>query len=405
MLRLLKSCFVSLSVLLLWIAPASAQCQQPDGLDGGPCCTQAQLLVPRPKFTHQALGICWRDCNIDNVTTYNATFNALQPGLGSGGTVPCGWFRTNIVLRVGSTVYWNGPLQATYSRTWLEAAPSGAARQVWRFLLNGDLRATVAAGPPPCPVPPCAPAFNSAVRFTGYVDYARDCGTTLFEHAWMLTHACDAIDHAPGFPRAGAFHPNRAYTFVGPAAGFVIAPILPIETGTTVQESLRRWNVPVPGTTGPVLCEIEERVQQAIITPTTQFCMCAGGPVTQFQGSDFNLVGACGSVLSPAAGIPFFSMAIGSWTNPAVYPGNESLRWNTGDYVHFDPCNGVVRPEFYFGVTTLGGDPAFQMLSTGAGPPLLPTFVDQCNSMQFPGGVTLRNVPFLSDEVFGINLP
>ena len=69
------------------------------------------------------------------------------------------------------------------------------------------------------------------VRFTGFVDYARSCADNLYEHAWMLTHQCDQIDHAPGFPRAGVFHPDRPYTFVGPAAGFIVDPIQPIEAG------------------------------------------------------------------------------------------------------------------------------------------------------------------------------
>ena len=48
-----------------------------------------------------------------------------------------------------------------------------------------------------CPVPPCAALHANLVRFTGYVDYAASCSgvPSVYQHAWMLTHALDAIDH------------------------------------------------------------------------------------------------------------------------------------------------------------------------------------------------------------------
>lgn len=396
---------VALGALLALSPPRlEAQCAPPDGLDGGPCCSSAQLNVPRPKFTQQSIGICWQNCNIAAVLPYQATWGALQPGLGAAGTAPCGWFQVAVSLSVGGIVHWRGNLRAIYARSWVEIAPSGLPYHVWRFLVNGDLSPTAAAGGIPCPVPSCVPAFNNRARFTGYVDYVLDCSTNTWQNAWMLTHACDSIDHAPGSPRAGVFHPDRAFTFVGPAAGFVVAPIMPVEAGGTGFESIRGWRVPPPGAVGPILCETEERVANAAINPVNQLCQCTAG-TAQFVHSSLFVSGACGTLISGTAPGSFISMGIGSWTLPGVYPGVERLRWTTGNYTQTDACTGVTTNEVYFGVSTFQGWPANQYLSTGIAGPLLPTFVDQSNSKLFPGGTSTRNIPYKSDQVFSLNLP
>lgn len=404
--RAWRAC-VALAFALAFASPRlEAQCAPPDGLDGGPCCASATLTHPRPKFNQQALGICWQGCNIAAVNTYQAQWGGLQPGIGPGTSAPCGWYWVPVQLFTGSTLRWTGRLQVTYARTWIETMPSGNTYQVWRFLVNGDMQATPAAGPIPCPVPPCAPAFNNRVRFTGYVDYARNCGTNLIETAWMLTHSCDAIDHDLGFPRGGNFHPDRAYTFVGPAAGFAPGPLQPTEAGGTGFESLRRWKVPVPGTTGPVTCEFEEPVATAAMSAQNALCLCGPGANPQYYLASLFIAGSCGTTVQSLAGaLPYTSMGIGAWTNPNAYPGIEALRWNTGFYSYSDPCIGVVTTEFFFGATTIGGFPATQYLSSGPGAPLPQTFVDQCNSMLFPGSLPVHNVPFQSDHIFSLNLP
>jgi hypothetical protein len=406
MLRARKLFAASCFMLALVVPRLGAQCAPSDGLDGGPCCAPAPLQVPRPKFQQQALGICWQNCNVSATATYVADWTALQPGFGPGSVAPCGWFTTNVELKSGTIVRWRGKLNATYARTWLEIDGAGNTYHVWRFLLNGDLHATSAAGPIPCPVPPCAPAFQNRVRFTGYVDYARNCSANAFQFAWMLSHVCDSIDHDPSYARGGAFHPDRSYTFVGPATGFVPGPLQPIEAGATPFESLRRWRVPPVGATGPVQCEFEERLATASLNPLSNFCLCAGGPTQQWVLSDLQVLGACGTnVQGGGAGLPYLSMGIGAWTIPGTFPGQESLRWNTGLYLYSDPCNGAVLDEFFFGVTTMGGYSAFQYLASGPGPALPPKFVDQANSKLFPTGNLTRNVPFGSDHVLNLNFP
>lgn len=401
---------LALGLCLVVTGPApAAQCPQPDALDGGPCCTLAVEKVPHfPRIAQPSLDICWLECGIDNIINCTAVWTPLnvQPSTGAN----CGYrlARLDLVDPAG-VVKWTGNMRLLYSRTWLEALPTGATAQVWRFLVNGDLRSTTTVAAVPCPMPPCAPAFGNRVHYNGYIDYAQDCGVAApsTRIAWMLTHACDAIDHFAGFPRAGAFHPDRSYTFVGPAAGFVPAPVGPIEaTAFSPFEATRRLRHPAAGTTGPILCEFEERAS-TIINPAGNLCLCTGGfPLNpQWAFSNVNVNGACGTNLVAAGGpfLPgFFSMSIGRWTNAAVFPGVEDLRFNVADYTDTDPCTGAVTQKAFFGVTTFGGFPAAQLLSTGPGGALPPNFLDQASSVRLGGGPIL-NVTSFSDQVLNLN--
>ncbi len=400
-----KNALLSIAGLFVLEGLVHAQCPLPDQLDGGPCCTIAHPDLPRfPNFTQPALDICWRDCNVEAVLPTNAEWSLVP--LAPPGAGPC-WspFLKLELSDAAGVVQWKGRLRRLYSRTWLETDDAGNTLQVWRFLLNGDLVPTTAAGPIPCPVPPCAPAHANRVRFTGYLDYAQDCGTDVFEEAWMLTHSCDFIDHHAGFPRAGAFHPDRAYTFVGPAAGFVPGPVQPIEaTAGSALEDVRRLNLPPVGAAGPTTCEYEERITFSL-NPFQQLCLCGQSMIPQYSIASLSLNGVCGtSVFTP--GVPFLpgyiSMGIGMWTLAGAYPGVERLRWNTGGYDYIDPCADVGDHEVFFGVTTIGGYPATQLLSSGPGGLLPLCFIDQANSLRVDG-TTVMNVPFISDHILNLN--
>ncbi len=404
--KILVSAVLGLAVLH---GPAAAQCPLPDGLDGGPCCTVTGLkLPPFPNFNQDALDICWRDCNVDQVFLCQARWS-LVPILVKGG---CGERRMNLDLSDATGPKWHGTLTVLYSRTWLELDPGGNQLQVWRFLVNGDMTPVGAAMTIPCPVPPCAPAFGGRVRFTGYLDYARNCNSPLvtYQKAWMLTHTCDFIDHHAGFPRAGAFHPDRSYTFVGPAAGFVPGAIQPTEgTPGSPFEVLRRRRFPPLGAVGPIVCEYEDPLFHRL-TPIQQICLC-GAPAAppQFLIADMLIDSACGTVaLTPVGGGPFLpgyiSMGIGAWTLPAVYPGLENLRWNAAGYDYIDACPPVTTTrEVFFGVTTLNGYPALQLLSGGPGAPLPLTFIDQSNSIRANTQTTVMNIPYVSKHILNLN--
>jgi len=408
--RFLKYILAALVGLGAWSGVAAAQCPKPDGLDGGPCCAPASLQVPTfPNFNQPALEICWRDCNVNSVLPYTARWKFLNFGVGTpgGGVVgPCGEDLVALELRApGNVLHWSGTLRLQYARTWMETGPGGFPTQVWRFLVNGDLRA-VAGIPIPCPVPACAPAFGNVVRFTGYIDQALNCAIvpTTYQRAWMLTHVCDFVDHAAGFPRAGAFHPDRSYSFVGPAAGFVPGPLQPLEgTPGSFLEDIRRRDLTVT----PPACVFEERMSFNL-AQLNQYCLCGLPGTQQFLLGNLAITGGCGSTVTTPGGpfLPgFLSMGIGSWTIPGTFPGVEAVRWNAGNYNYFDGCTGALRSEVFYGVTTIGGFPAMQILTSGIPPAILPpTFIDQSNSLPPPNGAaTIMNVPYVSDHFLNLN--
>lgn len=408
------SLFSSLEVGLLALAsafvagaPAFAQCPAPDGLDGGPCCA----LAPDPiaihgSITQGALDLCWSNCGLSLVLPRTAVWTPqkILPSTGAD----CGYRTTRLEIFSAAGLEWSGVMRMLYSRTWVETAPGGVLLQVRRYLVNGDLRPTVLVPPGICTLPPCSPAFLGRVRFTGYIDYAASCAAAGgVQIAWMLSHTCDFIDHAPGFPRAGVFHPGFSYSFVGPAVGFAPAPVGPVEgIPFSPFESVRRMRYPLPGTTGPIQCEFEEAFTHGL-GPIAMFCPCATAPPLSAQWVTGGLtgVGACGTAIA-TTGVPFLpgflSMGIGGWTLPAVYPGVEFVRWNAGGYDYTDACTGVIMPEVFYGATTIGGYPAVQVNTVGPSLPLPLTFIDQANSIA-PAGAPLMNVPFRSNHVLNLN--
>jgi hypothetical protein len=396
-----RSLLAGLVLAAIFATPGRAQCPLNDGLDGIlPPCASPNLTVRRQQFQQPALGICWWQCNVDATAGYTAVWSKFTKSSHLSGTTDCGWYITNLRLYQGLVLRWQGRFNVHYARTWMESGTTpGTQVQVWRFLLNGDMRPYTFA-PGPCATPPCAPPNFWRVRFTGYVDFARDCATGLIDEAWMITHACDLIDHDTGYARGGTFHPDRYYTFVGPAAGFVPGPTLAQEIGFAPNDTVRAW---VAGPI-PVMCQYEEPAT-ANFNPISMNCLCSVGAPMWY---DANVAGsgvAGTSFMTVAAARPFQSVAIGAWTNPAVYPGNEELRWNTAQYLYRDACTANMQLENFFGVTTLGGNPAFWIDNNGVLTSLPTIFVDQSNSKVLPGlGAPQLNVMYRSDHVICLNL-
>jgi hypothetical protein len=395
-----------LSLLILaqgaLVAPRSAQCNLDDHLDGGPCCAIAPATIPSvPSFSQSLLQICWQDCAVNQVTTLTTQWSLLKI---LGIAPACGEERMLVdILGPGNVLLWRGPVRLVYARTWIAGGTAGTVLQVWRFLVNGDLQWM--GGPTPCGSFPCLAANGNRARFTGYLDFAEDCGVPgNNQFAWMLTHACDAIDHHVGFPRAGTFHPDRSYTFVGPDLGFVPGPLQPTEgTPFSPFESVRsRTKTPPPVT---FLCNYEEPAVHSLF-PQNQLCFCGAPGSNQFLIADVRIQAACGtSLANPPVGplLPgYVSMGIGSWTNPAAFPGVQQLRWNVAGYDTFDACTGTIVHEVFYGVTTIGGLPATQLIGGMPGAPLPPIFIDQANSER-ANGTTVMNVPFNSRHIVNLN--
>lgn len=392
----------TLAVIAALALPSRAQCLTPDNLDNSVVCGAAQTKVPQRSFQQTARAICWNNCNVGSTGTYTALWGALNPMNANNAGMPpsCAWYQTRVRLFSGAQLAWDGQLFAAYSRTWLEAPnAAGNVIQVWRYLVNGDLRLVNSSVATPCGAPSCVAPNGNVMRFTGYVDYAYDCSTLLTQRAWMLHHGCDAVDHVTGYPRAGTYHPGVSYTFVGPAAGFVPGAGATLEAGGAAVESLRKWDATVL----PARCGAEEPLLTASIGANAMVCLCGSGPSNWFEGTLF-AAGAWGTVVSPFPGSdPFRSFPVGQWTNPNVFPGVEELRWNSNE-AQFVECTGVGRQEYYFGVTTAGGWQAYSFNASTPPAPLPQTFVDQSNSVVLPANTATRNRPYRSDHLLNLNL-
>lgn len=407
-------------LVALQLLPA-AQCPVPDQLDAGACQADATQDVPGfPRFTQDSLQICWLDCSVDQVIPCRAEWVNLhirRDWIPSPGFSCEPRYASLRIVDANGMVIWLGyKLTLEYSRTWLETDNSGAEHQVWRFLVNGDLIPGPGAASPPCSRPACVPALGKA-RFTGYVDYARACASGSSQFAWMLSHLCDRIDHFAGFPRAGTYHPDRSFTLVGPALGFVPGAPVPIEaTGGAPFDALRQRPVfgPATGTVVPYLhfsCATEEPSSHTLL-PVQESCLCtmSAGPA-QFAEGLLTVAGSCGSTITSPGGpylSGFLSMALGAWTDPSQFPGEEALRWNAGNY-------SSSLDAIYFGVTTVGGWAGTQILAGGLGSPLPSTYIDQGSSNRMelvcePRGCcvcwkprTVLNLPYLSDAFINLN--
>ena len=154
---------------------------------------------------------------------------------------------------------------------------------------------------------------------------------------------------------------------------------MPVERGSTTLESIRRVNLPVDEEPGS--CEYEELIVTADLNAIQTYCPCgASGSTAAYALVTADVAGRCGTTATTPDGpyLPgFVSKSLGSWTNAAVFPGVESLRWNCAGYEYADPCTSVVRDEVFFGVTTRGGYDATELTAAGPGAALPLVFIDQ----------------------------
>jgi len=133
-------------------------------------------------------------------------------------------------------------------------------------------------------------------------------------------------------------------------------------------EATRRVNTPPPAT----FCVFEDRVTQASLTLLGAGCLntMLANPkqqsLRQFNGVTgcVNTAGVPGQWVSLLVNFPVLpwyhlvSTSFGMWTNPGVYPGQESAWADEGLFVHRDTCSGSFV-ELKYGGSTLGGWTAF----------------------------------------------
>lgn len=362
---------------------ASSQCLTgPDNLSG-PCCTPATPNLPTfPSATLPATGICWQACVPQQV--------CARVVLGAPQMTVCGQYQASVqVFDCNGLATIGGVMTLDYTRTWEEASANPQVKlQVYRFVAKVDLTLT-AAGGAGCPVPACLPALPTAF-FYGYVDYALDCtGVGTEQVSLVLFHNCDAFIHHPLSTTPGAFHPGMSYAVVAPSTAanpFVAGTLIP-PGGSLVAEATRQ----VPGTPGAP-CVTEDPISGGHLQVLGSGCVCSPVPVAQPQVTARRLFGK-GTCLSPTGiptsfqtvkafpSLPWFhmmTMAIGTWTTGASYPGPEAAWVDEAAIFYKDTCSLTGAPaqgygEVYYGASTSGG---YQVVSQPTGPPLTQNFTD-----------------------------
>ena len=407
--RLAAFALAAVAAAAALLAPATstarAQCM-PDNLDTAPCCTPVNVNLPVfPPIAQGAKFICFNNCNTQ--INQNLCVNMTAPRLAAtGGGVVCGVY--TIIFRITTCggampILWQGTMRAQYSRNWIQAGTAGAPVGVWRFLLNGDFKATTnltsnPAWASPNVQPGCYSSFN-ALYMSGYIDYAFDCGNLTWTASWALNHDCDTNHHQAGSPRAGAFHPTRSWTFLGPSAGFVVDPVGTLTASGTSGAEAFRWN---DWSTLPAICRAEEP-NNGIFVSQGNVCPCGVGS-GQYDNTLVSIAGFCGSTMRtqnlPA--VQLLQKRIGRWTNPLVFPGTQELAIEMGDMDYNNGCTLLTSLEYFEGVSTIGAPSPM----TYGGSPLGQTFVDLASSNRSPTNLSRRvGVPHVWHYIANIDLP
>jgi hypothetical protein len=397
-------CFALFALIacLLAAPPAQSQCV-PDNLDAGPCCAPANVVLPQfPSILKDARWICFDACQPTLNNLYCVKLGVPQPIPTANGPI-CGQYTIRFTLtQCGTTnVVWNGLVRANYERNWLEAGSTGAINfTVWRFTINGDFAPGFALPNTPCDRPQCLNVYNRCY-FTGYIDYALDCATGVWQAAWALDHECDGIHHVPGSARpapATGLHPTRSFTMVGPGAPFVLGAVGgPQSNGPIIQQSMR-WN---NWAASPAICRFEESCQ-GVFQAQNSFCMCNTAGAPGYIASFVNANGNCGSSVNPSPVGIFMQKRVGGWMAGPQFPGNEYLLIDLGYLAHVNGCTGVFSQEWFEGAETIGGNPAFDF----SGQPLGQQFEDleSCNASS-TSSATLIGGPHVPYYLLNFNLP
>lgn len=330
-----------------------------DNFASAPCCTPVVPNIPNPPaFTQQGTWGCIKDCELE--AQFGVTISAnINPAL-------CDIWVSQITITptgVGGPAF-AGVLICKYARTWLEFDVNGnPTRQVWRWLINGNLTPTAATGPMPCPTPDCA--IINRVHLHGHYDAACEVdpvtGVQQWKHILTLNHLQGCVEHNAfsALPVPPPFdHPDRSYHLVSPA-GFTFAAV-PEAQGVIADESWR--SLIFPNT-----CLAEGRLGQGQLQTVSNDWMCIPGTGGTFQYKQ-QLLGAttfCAGMLGAVAGIPLAfplppatsgiaSLPLGFWGGAAgSFPGGRSLITHWGAVDFFDDCNPNEIPvHIVQGVTT-----------------------------------------------------
>lgn len=402
-----------LALALIATAPLTAQgCPiGDDGFAAVPCC-QPVNNVNLPNFPPFQIGgvyCCLKDCDLEQSFPVRVVTQHFP--------IFCDAHAISLSVIPGSPTApgWTGVLIGKYARTWLERPiPAIPPRQVWRFLVNGDL--SFNAGVAPCPLPPHA----TQSHFTGHVDYACEidaAGLQVFRMAMNLNHWPGCISHNAfgGAPLAGAAaHIERSYHLFAPAT--FTCGARPEPQGPIVHESERSTIFPA----GYICLGEGQIVQGNLLTAGANWlCQPPSGGTFFYRHQRFTGIEACGGAVAPwmplatSAPLPplptgFTTLPLGGWVGaPDVFPGTRDLAIHWGILQQQDFCNPNDLPlHFVTGVSTISAVPG-ETFTQPAGP--FKVFMDVQNMIR-PSGLfgpwTLAfGGVFLAKIVWNVNLP
>lgn len=408
-----------LAVLFLGIgaSDAKAQCGLMDGLDfTGNCCEPGDIQLPDfPELKQNIRYFTWRRCNLGRNKAICADIGRPFPLTAPDGTpAGCGLYSIPFKMRTcGGQMFelFSGVLNGTYSRTWLEdTVPNqqGFETQVWRILINGDLRVSdfivnnpVGANPH---IPQCYRDYDQLVYWAGYIDYRLDCTNGRWTAEWVLDHACDRYHHNSDSGRpapAAGYHPDFSYNFAGPST-FIPTLDIPFSQGELVQENMRSLVRGPQG--GPLMCLRDEPMEGGFIQPVDEFCVCDGN-LPQYAFTDYGGGSICGSFFqtNTAGSKLYVQKRVGIFPSGIAGIPDKSVLIKMGDLIYGEGCTGLTTEEYFEGVEIIGGPPAFTWGPAGGFVPLAPDFDDDANSISF-SGARIKAIPHISDKIICANV-
>ena len=421
--------FIAALLALVTVLPLSGQIVPcplgDDGFNTGCCITPLPNLPQFPTITETGLYGCIKDCALEAQFNYSVTIQHQW--------VLCDYAVINITATPAAAIAPTLTTQqfAKYSRTFMEVDTTGVTRQVWRFLLNGDMvYGPTPASAVPCPVPPDV-AAGIPTHMNGSIDYICGPNTTTqpYKVRLNLNHWNGCWSHAgfSTYPLAGAAaHTDRSYHLVAPS-NFVFAPV-PDAQGPIVADAIRpsimNW-MPFNYT-----CRSEETVQQGQLQTLNMYCgSCGPAPAAAppiFSDQNLSGVAVCAGAAAPFSTVPIpglmpggmVTMAVGFWTPTTPIGTPTDLLIHIGFMQYTDLCTGDGPFHVVAGVTTrnfgapalLFPNPAFP---TNPGPHAVSMDLGNVKILPlFPPYTLPSPTPYLgwgslylSDLVFNLNLP
>jgi hypothetical protein len=365
---MIKTKFLCLLLLSLSVLPVAAvgQCIGDDGLYTGKCYEPVHAKLPRiPALKSRSLFVPYRNCKVDQVTRTTLVLPAPR-------MISCGiyyWTGVDYRTATGMPLWDPSALWLLfYTRTWMEtdtSSPVGDRYQVWRFLVNAEVRPSkdvLKQYPKPTPntshlIPPCTYNHRAGqpVHYQGYVDYALNCRTDQWTFSFGVTHMCDVFTHNlfSKYPLGG--HADLSYVAVAPDT-FLPDTTLPGIAGLIRSEAFRmiRW---------PMLpfCESEQDVRQGVISRLKRKCACGQNtdPRAQFINYELKATSACKSSAASISPFPVLwggsvQMSAGTFTGPG-FPGKENLYFLVDPMFYRDGKTQALRADLFVGVGTEGG--------------------------------------------------